>query len=138
MLELLNFFDGEAASGAAAGAGTGTGAGGWITWVILAVLIVGMVLVMIIPQRKQKKRAEEMMSKLTVGAVVTTIGGIVGEVVDIDEKHIWLLTGIGENKTTMQFLRQAIHAVMPAPGTPEYEAEQKAAEQKADEVDEVK
>ena len=127
MLELLNFFAEENNAG-----------GGWITWVILGVLLVGMVLLMIIPQRKQKKRAEEMMSKLAIGSIVTTIGGIVGEVVEMDDKHIWLLTGMGENKTTMQFLRQAIHSIAPAPGSAEFVAEQKAAEQKADEVDEVK
>ena len=129
MLELLNFFEGEASSG---------GNSGWITWVILGVLLVGMVLLMILPQRRQKKRAEEMMAKLAVGSIVTTIGGIVGEVVEMDDKHIWLLTGTTENKTTMQFVRQAIHSIAPAPGTPEFEAEQKAAEKKADEVDEIK
>ena len=131
MLELLNFFEGEAA-------GSGSGTGGWITWVILGVLLVGMVLLMIIPQRKQKKRAEEMMSKLAVGAIVTTIGGIVGEVIEMDDKHIWLLTGTGENKATMQFVRQAIHSIAPAPGDPEFAAQQKAEEDKANEVDEIK
>ena len=132
MLELLNFFDGE---------GTTTdNPNGWITYVILGVLLVGMVLLMIIPQRRQKKRAEEMMAKLAIGSIVTTIGGIVGEVVELDDKHIWLLTGLGENKIVMQFVRQAIHSIAPAPGTPEFEAEQKAAEQKekAEEVDEIK
>ena len=130
MLELLNFFEeGEQAPN-----------NSWITWVILGVLLVGMVLLMIIPQRRQKKRAEEMMSKLAIGSIVTTIGGIVGEVVEMDEKHIWLVTGSAEHKTTMQFVRQAIHSIAPAPGTAEFEAEQKAAEekQKADEIDEVK
>ena len=126
MLELLNFFEGEEA-----------GNNGWITWVILGVLLVGMVLLMILPQRRQKKRAEEMMSKLAVGSIVTTIGGIVGEVVEMDDKHIWLLTGTENNKTTMQFVRQAIHSIAPAPGDPEFQA-QKAAEQKGDEVDEIK
>ena len=108
------------------------------TWIILAVLIVGMVLMMVIPQRKQKKRAEEMMSRLAIGSIVTTIGGIVGEVVELDYKHIWLLTGTGDNKTTMQFVRQAIHSIAPAPGSPEAVAEQKAAKEKEDEIDEVK
>lgn len=126
MLELLNFF--------------AEGKTGWITWVILGVLLVGMVLLMIIPQRRQKKRAQEMMSKLAIGSVVTTIGGIVGEVIELDDKHIWLLTGLGDNKMTMQFVRQAIHSIAPAPGSPEFEAQQKAAEakEKADEVDEIK
>ena len=134
MLELLNFFE----DGAASGNGSGSGLGGVLTWVILGVLIVGMILLMVIPQRKQKKRAEEMMAKLAIGSIVTTIGGIVGEVIDMDDKHIWLMTGLDEHKTTMQFLRQAIHSIAPAPGTPEFEAEQKAEQQKAEEIDEVK
>lgn len=131
MWNLLNFFEGE---GTAAEQPTNN----WITWVILGVLLVGMILLMIIPQRRQKKKAEEMMARLSIGAVVTTIGGIVGEVIELDDTHIWLLTGTAENKTTMQFVRQAIHSIAPAPGTPEFEAEQKAAEAKADEVDEIK
>ena len=136
MLELLNFFDNEGASGS----GSGSGNGSWVTWVILGVLLVGMILLMILPQRRQRKRAAEMMSKLAVGSIVTTIGGIVGEVLELDDKHVWILTGTAESKTTMQFVRQAIHSIAPAPGTPEFEAEQKAAEEKAksDEVDEIK
>ena len=128
MWNLLNFFEGEEAN---AGGGNG-----WVTYVILGVLLVGMILLMVIPQRKQKKRAEEMMAKLAIGAIVTTIGGIVGEVIEMDDKYIWLSTGIGENRSTMQFLRQAIHSIDPAPGSAE--AEQKAAEQKEDEIDEIK
>ena len=128
MLELLNFFEGE----------QGGGGNGWLTWVILGVLLVGMVLLMILPQRRQKKRAEEMMSKLAIGSIVTTIGGIVGEVIEMDDKHIWLVTGKGENKTTMQFVRQAIHSIAPAPGDPEFAAQQQAEKEKADEVDEIK
>ena len=109
MLYLLNFFADAATDGSTAG--TDGSGNSWLTWVILGVLVVGMILMMVIPQRKQKKRAEEMMSKLNVGSIVTTIGGIVGEVVQLDDKHIWISTGVDGNKTTMQFLRQAIHSV---------------------------
>lgn len=110
----------------------------WVTWVIFGVLIVGVILMMVLPQRKQKKRAEEMMSRLAIGSIVTTIGGIVGEVVELDDAHIWLLTGTGDNKCTMQFVRQAIHSISPAPGSPEAEAAEKAAREKAEEIDEIK
>ena len=130
MLELLNFFADEESTGG----GSGGGMPQWVTWVILGVLFVGFILLMILPQRKQKKRAEEMMSKLAVGSIVTTIGGIVGEVVEMDDTHIWLLTGIGDNKTTMQFVRQAIHSIAPAPGS----AEAAGNVAKEDEVDEIK
>ena len=129
MLELLNFFDGEE---------TANNSGSWVTWVILGALLVGMVLLMIIPQRKQKKRAAEMLSRLAIGSVVTTIGGIVGEVIEMDDTHIWLLTGTAENKTTMQFVRQAIHSIAPAPGDTEFASGQQAAADKGDEVDEIK
>lgn len=109
-----------------------------ITWVIFGLLIVGMILLMIIPQRRQKKKAAEMMSKLAIGSLVTTIGGIVGEVVELDDQHIWLLTGQEGSKTTMQFLRQAIHTIAPAPGSPEAKAEEKAAEKEENEIDEIK
>lgn len=134
MLNLLSFFEGEG------GSSTGGTAGGnsWIVWVVGGVLIVAMILMMVIPQRKQKKKNEEMMSKLGIGSIVTTIGGIVGEVVELDDKHIWLLTGVGDNKTTMQFVRQAIHSIAPAPGTPEAIAEEKAEKEKAEEIDEIK
>lgn len=111
---------------------------GWLMGVILGVLVIGMIVMMIVPQRKQKKRQQEMMARLAVGSIVTTIGGIVGEVVALDEQHIWLLTGTGDNRSTMQFVRQAIHSIAPAPGSPEAIAAEKKAEKEADEVDEIK
>lgn len=132
MLNLLNFFDGDG--------GTSSG-GGLPTWAMLLILggvLVVMFVVMLIPQRRQKKKAAEMMAKLAVGSVVTTIGGIVGEVVQLDDQHIWIETGVGENKSTMQFLRQAIHSIAPAPGSPEAIAQEKSVEAAKNEEDEIK
>lgn len=133
MLYLLNFFADAATDGSTAGT-DGSGVN-WPTFVILGVLVVGMILMMVIPQRKQKKRAEEMMSKLNVGSIVTTIGGIVGEVVQLDDKHIWISTGVDGNKTTMQFLRQAIHSVSTESAV---QAEVKAEAKEDNEEDEIK
>lgn len=133
MLYLLNFFADATTDGSTAG--TDGSGNSWLTWVILGVLVVGMILMMVIPQRKQKKRAEEMMSKLNVGSIVTTIGGIVGEVVQLDDKHIWISTGVDGNKTTMQFLRQAIHSVSTESAV---QAEVKAEAKEDNEEDEIK
>ncbi len=117
---------------------TETPTSSWSTWIILGVMLVAVVCLMIIPQRKNKKRAEEMMSKLEIGCVITTIGGIVGELVELNDTHIWIATGIEGNKQTMQFVRQAIHSIAPVPGSAEarkIDAEKKASE---DEIDEIK
>lgn len=131
MLGILNFLADEEAANP-------NGLSSWIMWVVLGVLLVGMVLMMIIPNRRQKKRAEEMMSKLAVGSIITTIGGIIGEVVQMDESNIWIETGLEGSKTTMKFMRQAIHSIAPAPGSPEAIAEEKAEKQAANEEDEIK
>lgn len=128
LLKLLGFFE-----------ETSEAKGGdWSFFLITGVLLVGMVVMMIIPQRKQKKRAEEMMNKLTVGSTITTIGGIVGEVVQMDEKHIWIATGTDDSKIIMQFVRQAIHSVEPAPGSVDAVEPQQSASSTEDEVDEIK
>ena len=130
MLEILNFFE-----PAETGAEGGGGFPAWLTYVLLGVLIVGFIAYIVLSNRRQKKRAEEMMSHLTVGSTVTTIGGIVGEVVEMDDTHIWISTGTANNKTTMQFVRQAIHSVAPASGSSEAVAQaQKVNDDESDEI----
>lgn len=134
LINLLNFAD------AASGTQDAQKPAGfdWITIVIIGVTIVAFVLMLVIPNRKQKKQAQEMMSKLAVGSIVTTIGGIVGTVVKLDEKNIWLATGNDENQCVMQFVRQAIHSVSPAPDSAEGRAELSAEKKEANEEDEIK
>ena len=131
LMNLLGFFEEAAATDTPAKTP-------WYVYAVGGVFLVIIVLMMIIPQRKQKKRQEEMMSKLSIGSIVTTIDGVVGEVVELDDKHFWLLTGTGDTKCTIQFLRQAILSIAPVPGSPEAEAEQKAAKNADDEIDEIK
>lgn len=128
MLSLLNFLS-DGANSSSSGGGMS-----WVTIVVFGVLIVGMVLMMIIPQRKQKKAQEEMMSKLALGSIVTSIGGIVGKVVKMDDQYIWIETGEEGTATTMQLLRQAIHSIAPAAGSPEAVAAEKAANDETDEI----
>ena len=56
----------------------------WIMLVVLGVLMVGMILMSIIPQRKRQKQTEEMMAGLKKGDSVCTIGGFVGVIKGID------------------------------------------------------
>lgn len=85
----------------------------WLTWVILGAVVIFMVVLMIVPQRKQKKQYDQMISKLQVGRTVTTIGGVVGKIVAMDTANNTILIETGEegSKTTMRFVKNAIHMV---------------------------
>lgn len=61
-------------------------AGMGLTTIIMLVIIVAIFYFMMIrPENKRKKEAEQMRSSMKVGDKITTIGGIVGKVVDIKE-----------------------------------------------------
>ena len=62
--------------------------------VIMLVLMVAVFYFMLIrPENKRKKEAEQMRSAVKKGDHIVTIGGIVGTVVDVKEKNIVLETG---------------------------------------------
>ncbi|MEG1527667.1 MAG: preprotein translocase subunit YajC [Clostridia bacterium] len=88
---------------------------GWVTWVFLGVVVVLMVVLLIVPQRKQKKQREQMVAKLKVGSSITTIGGIIGTVLDINETNgdMVIETGIDGSKTTMKVVKGALYQVNP-------------------------
>ena len=102
-------------------------------WIIMGVLIVGMLAFSVINNKKAKKRAEDKFSQLAVGVQVTTIGGIVGTIVKMDDQFLWIETGVEPNTMTMQVLRQAIHSI----GTPQNTGAQTASAQPAAAEDDV-
>lgn len=57
-----------------------------LSMIIMIVIMIAMVYFMMIrPEKKRKKEAEEIRSSIKNGHKVTTIGGIVGTVVDVKE-----------------------------------------------------
>ena len=60
--------------------------GNWLSLLIFPLLLVIMYFFMIRPQRKQEKEATAMRNSLAVGDEVTTIGGIIGRVVNVKEE----------------------------------------------------
>lgn len=85
----------------------------WILYVVLGLMIVIMIVTSVIQRKKQKKQAEQMMTNLVVGATITTIGGIVGKLVRIDETNncYYIETGMDENKQYLQIVKNAIYSV---------------------------
>ena len=95
------------------GTGTGTegglfGGGGsmWGTILMLVVMIGVFYFLLIRPENKRKKDAEQMRSSVKTGDQVTTIGGIVGTVVSVKDEKFVLETGA--DQVRIEFAKWAI------------------------------
>ena len=81
----------------------------WLTWVILGIFALFFYFVIIRPQRKQEKEAAAMRDALEVGDEITTIGGVIGEIVSIKEDTITIETSRAGTK--IRFLKNAVRSV---------------------------
>jgi len=79
----------------------------------MIILIVAMIaifyLFMIRPESKKKKKLAEMRESLSVGDTITTIGGILGKVVNVDGDKITFETS--EDRVRVQIAKWAVSAV---------------------------
>ena len=73
-------------------AGVDAGAGMGSTLIMLVMMIAIFYFMLIRPENKRKKEAEQMRSSVRKGDKITTIGGIVGTVVDVKENNIVIET----------------------------------------------
>ena len=83
--------------------------GGWTMLIMLGVMFVFLYFFMIRPQKKQEKEKQDMQSGLAVGDEVTTIGGIIGQIVSIKGETFVLETT--KDKTKIRFLKGAVRSV---------------------------
>ena len=73
---------------------TATGASGMSSMLVTLVLMLAVFYFMLIrPDNKRKKEAEQMRSSVKNGDKITTIGGIVGTVVNVKENNLVIETG---------------------------------------------
>ena len=79
--------------------------------IMLIAMIAIFYFLMIRPQRKQEKEAQNMRYSLAVGDEVTTIGGIVGIVCAIADKDDTIVIETGSDRTKIRFRRSAISSV---------------------------
>ena len=61
--------------------------------VMLVVMLAVFYFMLIRPENKRKKEAEKMRSELTVGDVITSIGGIIGTICAVKESTIVIESG---------------------------------------------
>lgn len=90
--------DGSGTDGTATGAdGTdaisagGFGIGTMVIYLLVIILV--FYFFMIRPEKKRKKKAEEMRNALSVGDNITTIGGMVGKIVNVSGDYVTFETG---------------------------------------------
>ncbi len=83
----MNFFD-------------GLGINSQLISMILVYVIIfgGMYLIMVRPQQKRRKQEEELKKSLQLGDEITTIGGIVGRIINIKDDTDSLIIESGSNK----------------------------------------
>ena len=82
---------------------TATAAGGMGSSVImLVVMLVVFYFMLLRPENKRKKEAEEMRSSVKTGDKITTIGGIVGTVVNVKESKIVIETGADQVRIELE------------------------------------
>ena len=82
----------------------------YIMFIVLGVFFVLMLVMTIIPQRKQKKKQAEMMSSLGVGDKIMTIGGMIGTIEEVDGDNYVVNVGTIDNPSKIVFIKNAIRS----------------------------
>ena len=111
------------------------GAGMGSTIIMLAVMIGVFYFMLIRPENKRKKEAEQMRSNVKVGDRITTIGGIVGTVVNVKDDKFVIETGA--DQVRIELLKWALSANDSA-NEAAREAAKKAQEERAKKIAEKK
>ena len=84
-------------------------------WKVMLIYVLGLVLLLyfltILPGKRKNKKTREMHDSVAVGDTISTIGGIIGRVVERDEDSVLLC--IDENNgTTMRIVIFAVQSVV--------------------------
>lgn len=76
---------------------------------MIVLMFAVMYFMMIRPENKRKKKAQEMRDNLKKGDVITSIGGIVGKVVRVNKETIIIETS--EDRVRMELTKWAVSSV---------------------------
>ena len=112
---------------------TDAAAGGMGGTMIMLVLMMALMYFMLIrPENKRKKEAEQMRAALKAGDNITTIGGITGTVVDVKENKFVLETSA--DRVRIEFAKFALsenHTAVARAQAESKKAKEQAAKEKA-------
>lgn len=109
------------------------------TIIMLVAMLAIFYFILIRPENKRKKQAQEMRDSLKKGDTVTTIGGIVGKIVMTTPNTIIIETS--EDRVRMELTRWAVSTVGvqtgEQPEAPKKEKKEEKKEEPADPVNEI-
>ena len=82
----------------------------WVMIAIPGVFFVIMIVMTVIPQRKQKKKMQDMMNSIAVGDKIMTIGGFIGTITEIntDTDRYTINVGTEENPVNVVIVKNAV------------------------------
>ena len=80
-----------------------------MTIIYFAVILAVFYFLLLRPEQKRKKQAEEMRSSLKLGDEITTIGGIIGIIVDLTDDTVTIETS--EDRVRVTLARWAISSI---------------------------
>ena len=79
----------------------------WISTIIMVVILIAIFyFLMIRPENKKKKEAQNLRDSLAVGDEITTIGGIVGTICHVKENSIVIETGA--DRVRLEMMKWAV------------------------------
>ena len=81
----------------------------YMTIIMIVVMVAFFYLFLIRPESKKKKKAAEMRNSLTAGDTITTIGGMIGKVVEIKDDTLTFETS--EDRVRVQIAKWAVSTV---------------------------
>ena len=84
----------------------------YIMFIVLGAFFVLMIVMTIIPQRKQKKKMQEMMNSIQVGDKIMTIGGFIGTIIEVNEEtgRYTINVGTEEQPTNVVIIKNAVRS----------------------------
>lgn len=78
----------------------------WASIIMIVVVFALFYFLMIRPENKRKKKAQEMRDKIEVGDKIVTIGGMIGKVVHVSEDRLTFETG--EDRVRIEVTKWAV------------------------------
>ena len=103
--------------------------------IMIVIIFAMMYFLMIRPENKRKKKAQELRDSLKKGDIVTSIGGIVGKIVSVNKDTIIIETS--EDRVRLELTKWAVSTTGVQAGEQPEEKKEKKADVPEEPVDEI-